>query len=269
MNLDSLKRKASVSLAQQATTRAPMNPIIELDGIVKRYGPTTVLNDVSLRVNEGQVIALIGPSGAGKSTLLRVVNQLERHQEGFLTVDGESFDGTEAAGRLAGLRARVGMVFQNFNLWPHLSVLGNVTAGPRAVLGLSRGEAEARAMTLLQRVGMHSFALKYPSQLSGGQQQRVAIARALAMQPRVMLFDEATSALDPALVGEVLGVMTQLASEKMTMLVVTHEMRFARKVSDRIVFMAGGEILEQAPPEQFFTAPEHPLARTFVATAET
>jgi glutamate transport system ATP-binding protein len=269
MNLDSLKRKPTVALAQQATTRAPMNPIIELDGIVKRFGATTVLNDVSLRVNEGHVIALIGPSGAGKSTLLRVVNQLERHQEGFLTVDGESFDGTEAAGRLAGLRARVGMVFQNFNLWPHLSVLGNVIAGPRAVLGLSRAEAEARAMTLLQRVGMHGFALKYPSQLSGGQQQRVAIARALAMQPRVMLFDEATSALDPALVGEVLGVMTQLASEKMTMLVVTHEMRFARKVSDRIVFMAGGEIIEQAPPEQFFTAPEHPLARTFVATAET
>jgi ABC-type polar amino acid transport system ATPase subunit len=268
MNLDSLKRKANVSLAQQPTTRAPMNPIIELDGIVKRYGTTTVLNDVSLRVNEGQVIALIGPSGAGKSTLLRIVNQLERHQEGFLTVDGESFDGTEAAGRLASLRARVGMVFQNFNLWPHLSVLANVTSGPRAVLGLPRAEAEARAMTLLQRVGMHGHALKYPSQLSGGQQQRVAIARALAMQPRVMLFDEATSALDPALVGEVLGVMTQLASEQMTMLVVTHEMRFARKVANRIVFMAGGEILEQAPPEQFFTAPVHLLARAFVATAD-
>ncbi len=261
--------KPATSLAQPATTRAPMNPIIELDGIDKTFGATRVLTNVSLRVNEGQVIALIGPSGAGKSTLLRVVNQLERHQKGFLTVDGESFDGSEPAARLAGLRARVGMVFQNFNLWPHLSVLGNVTSGPRAVLGLSRAEAESRAMTLLQRVGMHGFALKYPSQLSGGQQQRVAIARALAMQPRVMLFDEATSALDPALVGEVLNVMTQLASEKMTMLVVTHEMRFARKVSDRIVFMAGGEILEQAPPEQFFTTPVHPLARTFVATAET
>jgi len=267
MKLPHLNRKASVSLAQQATTRAPMNPIIELDGVSKSYGATTVLNNVSLRVNEGQVIALIGPSGAGKSTLLRVVNQLERHQQGFLTVDGESFDGTEKPARLAGLRARVGMVFQNFNLWPHLSVLANVTSGPRAVLGLSRAEAESRAMTLLQRVGLHGHALKYPSQLSGGQQQRVAIARALAMQPRVMLFDEATSALDPALVGEVLGVMTQLASEQMTMLVVTHEMRFARKVADRIVFMAGGEIVEQAPPEQFFTAPDHPLACAFVATA--
>ena len=244
-----------------------MNPIIELDGIVKNYGATTVLKDVSMRVDEGQIIALIGPSGAGKSTLLRVVNQLERHTSGFLTVDGESFGSDEPAAKLARLRARVGMVFQNFNLWQHLSVLQNVTAGPRAVLGLSKGEAQERAMALLERVGMHGHAVKYPSQLSGGQQQRVAIARALAMQPRVMLFDEATSALDPALVGEVLNVMTQLASERMTMLVVTHEMRFARQVSDRIVFMAGGQILEQAPPEQFFTAPVHPLAREFVATA--
>ncbi len=255
--------------APQKTLRAPMNPIIELDGIVKTYGATTVLNDVSLRVDEGQVIALIGPSGAGKSTLLRVVNQLERHQGGFLTVDGESFDGHDPEAKLAGLRARVGMVFPSFNLWQHLSVLGNVMAGPRAVLGLSRAEAEERAIGLLERVGMHQYAAKYPAQLSGGQQQRVAIARALAMQPRVMLFDEATSALDPALVGEVLTVMTQLASESMTMLVVTHEMRFARQVADRIVFMAGGEILEQAPPEHFFTAPVHPLAQTFVATAAT
>jgi ABC-type polar amino acid transport system ATPase subunit len=244
-----------------------MNPIIELDGIVKTFGASTVLHGVSLRVDEGQIIALIGPSGAGKSTLLRVVNQLERHQQGCLTVDGESFGADEPETRLAGLRARVGMVFQNFNLWQHLSVLGNVMAGPRVVLGLSKAEAEERAMALLDRVGMHGFAAKYPGQLSGGQQQRVAIARALAMRPRVMLFDEATSALDPALVGEVLGVMTQLAAERMTMLVVTHEMRFARQVSDRIVFMAGGRIVEQAPPEQFFGAPEHALARAFVATA--
>jgi general L-amino acid transport system ATP-binding protein len=252
---------------QPRTTRAPMNPIIELDGIGKTYGTTTVLDDVSLRVDEGQVIALIGPSGAGKSTLLRVVNQLERHQRGFLTVDGESFDGNDPQDKLAGLRARVGMVFQNFNLWPHLSVLGNVMAGPRAVLGVPRAQAEARAIALLERVGMHAHARKYPTQLSGGQQQRVAIARALAMQPRVMLFDEATSALDPALVGEVLNVMTQLAAERMTMLVVTHEMRFARRVADRIVFMAGGRIVEQSPPEQFFNAPTHPLAQSFVATA--
>ena len=265
---ESLLQKTTMTSTQRAG-RGPMNPIIELDGIVKTFGATTVLDKVSLRVDEGQVIALIGPSGAGKSTLLRVVNQLERHQGGFLTVDGESFDGSESAARLAGLRARVGMVFQNFNLWPHLSVLGNVTAGPRAVLGLGRAEAEARAMGLLERVGLGAFGAKYPSQLSGGQQQRVAIARALAMQPRVMLFDEATSALDPALVGEVLNVMTQLASERMTMLVVTHEMRFARRVADRIVFMAGGAILEQAAPEKFFTAPEHPLARAFVATAAT
>jgi ABC-type polar amino acid transport system ATPase subunit len=252
---------------QAIVQRAPMNPIIELDGIVKTYGATTVLDDVSLRVDQGQVIALIGPSGAGKSTLLRVVNQLERHQQGFLTVDGESFAGNEPESKLAGLRTRVGMVFQNFNLWPHLSVLGNVTAGPRAVLGAARLDAEDRAMALLERVGMHGHATKYPAQLSGGQQQRVAIARALAMQPRVMLFDEATSALDPALVGEVLDVMTQLAAEGMTMLVVTHEMRFARLVSDRIVFMAGGRILEQSAPDQFFSAPVHPLARSFVATA--
>jgi ABC-type polar amino acid transport system ATPase subunit len=269
MNTSSFFDLAARTPGNVRTPRAPMKRIIELDGIVKTYGATTVLNNVSLRVDEGQVIALIGPSGAGKSTLLRVVNQLERQQGGILTVDGESFDGRDPAAKLAGLRARVGMVFQSFNLWQHLSVLGNVTAGPRAVLGLSRDDAAQRALALLDRVGMRQHADKYPSQLSGGQQQRVAIARALAMEPRVMLFDEATSALDPALVGEVLNVMTQLASERMTMLVVTHEMRFARQVADRIVFMAGGEILEQAPPEQFFTAPSHPLAQAFVATAHT
>jgi glutamate transport system ATP-binding protein len=167
---------------------------------------------------------------------------------------------------MAALRTKVGMVFQSFNLWPHLSAIENVMEGPRKVLKLSKAEAEARASTLLDRVGLLAFRDKYPAQLSGGQQQRVAIARALAMQPRVMLFDEATSALDPALVKDVLDVMTALAAERMTMLVVTHEMRFARSVADRIVFMADGEILEAATPERFFTDPQHPLARAFVAS---
>jgi polar amino acid transport system ATP-binding protein len=234
------------------------------------YGEARALKGISLPVYARKVTAFIGPSGCGKSTLLRILNRMydlypRQRAEGEVLLDGENI--LDRGIDLNQLRARVGMVFQNFNLWQHLSVLGNVMAGPRAVLGLSRADAEERAMALLERVGMHSFAAKYPGQLSGGQQQRVAIARALAMRPRVMLFDEATSALDPALVGEVLNVMTQLAAERMTMLVVTHEMRFARQVSDRIVFMAGGEILEQAPPEQFFSAPVHPLAREFVGTA--
>ena len=240
-------------------------PMIELKGVCKSFGRTRVLNNVSLEVAKGDIIAIVGPSGAGKSTLLRVINQLEHHQEGTLKVEDEPIDPRAGSARLAALRAKVGMVFQSFNLWNHLSALENVAEGPRTVLGLPRAEAEARALELLERVGLRDFAAKYPGQLSGGQQQRVAIARALAMRPHVMLFDEATSALDPALVGEVLAVMTQLAAEHMTMLVVTHELRFAREVADRIVFMANGEILEQAPPGSFFTSPQHPLARQFLS----
>lgn len=242
-----------------------MRPVLELSSIEKRYGDMAVLKSIDLRVNEGEVIGLIGPSGAGKSTLLRIINQLERHQSGALMFEGERIDANLSNWRLARLRSRIGMVFQNFNLWHHLSALENVALGPKLVLKLSKDEADARAHALLEQVGLRVHADKYPSQLSGGQQQRVAIARALAMQPRVMLFDEATSALDPGLVGEVLEVITQLAAQKMTMLVVTHEMRFARQVSTRIAFMADGMILEDAPPEQFFTSPSHPRAQNFVA----
>jgi ABC-type polar amino acid transport system ATPase subunit len=243
------------------------NAIVEFDRISKHFGASPVLKDVTLRVHEGEVIGIIGPSGAGKSTLLRVANQLERHQGGTLRIDGETIEAYAGSGKLALLRSKVGMVFQNFNLWPHLSALQNVMTGPRIVLGLSADEAQQRALELLERVGLRQFRDKYPGQLSGGQQQRVAIARALAMRPRVMLFDEATSALDPALVGEVLEVMTQLAAERMTMLVVTHEMRFARQVAHQIVFMARGEILEQSPAKDFFAAPRHPEAQQFVAKA--
>ncbi len=242
-----------------------MTAIIEFDQVSKYYGDVPVLKNINLRVDEGDVVGVIGPSGAGKSTLLRVVNQLEQHQSGTLRIAGETVEAKAGSRELALLRAKVGMVFQNFNLWPHLSVLDNIMTGPRCVLGLPRQEAETRALALLERVGLKAFSDKYPGQLSGGQQQRVAIARALAMKPRVMLFDEATSALDPALVGEVLEVMTQLALERMTMLVVTHEMRFARQVANRIVFMAGGEILEEGPPVTFFSAPQHPIARKFVS----
>ena len=244
-----------------------MKPLIELSAIEKHYAQTTVLNGVDLRVYEGEVVGLIGPSGAGKSTLLRIVNQLERHQGGTLRVEGERVDPNWSNRRLARLRAKVGMVFQHFNLWQHLSAAENVMLGPRLVLGLSREAAAARADALLARVGLAAHASKYPIQLSGGQQQRVAIARALAMEPRVMLFDEATSALDPALVGEVLEVMAGLAADGMTMLVVTHEMRFARRAASRIAFMANGKIVEDEPPEVFFTSPRHPIARDFVARA--
>jgi ABC-type polar amino acid transport system ATPase subunit len=243
-----------------------MGPIVELDRIAKRYGETTVLKDVSLSVDEGDIVVLIGPSGAGKSSLLRIVNQLEHHNAGELRIEGERVDPAGGTAAMAALRRKVGMVFQSFNLWPHLSAIENVMEGPRTVLRLPRGECEARATTLLERVGLLAFRDRYPAQLSGGQQQRVAIARALAMQPRVMLFDEPTSALDPALVNDVLDVMTALAAERMTMLIVTHEMRFARQVADRIVFMADGEIVEIAPPAQFFSAPKDPAAARFVAS---
>ena len=245
------------------TTAAATAPIVRMTGIRKHYGTTPVLRDIDLAVDAGETLAIVGPSGAGKSTLLRVVNQLERHDAGTLQIDGETIV-LQSPAALARLRARVGMVFQAFNLWPHMTALENVMEGPRTVLKLTRDEAAERASALLARVGLADFHDRHPARLSGGQQQRVAIARALAMQPRVMLFDEATSALDPALVNDVLEVMASLAAERMTMLVVTHEMRFARRVADRVVFMADGEILEIAAPEAFFSAPQHPRARTFV-----
>ncbi|PZP45726.1 MAG: glutamine ABC transporter ATP-binding protein [Azospirillum brasilense] len=238
--------------------------VVSFDRVGKHFGANQVLRDVSLDVAEGEVVAIIGPSGAGKSTLLRCVNQLERHDSGIIRIDGEPIGGRQPMRALARLRRRVGMVFQSFNLWPHLSALGNVAEGPRRVLKLDRAEAEGRAEALLARVGLASHAAKYPGQLSGGQQQRVAIARALAMQPRVMLFDEATSALDPELVGEVLSVMTQLAAEGMTMLVVTHEMGFAREVAHRVVLMAEGQVVEHGRPAEFFDNPKEARSRAFL-----
>ncbi|WP_439597655.1 amino acid ABC transporter ATP-binding protein [Falsiroseomonas sp.] len=238
--------------------------VVSFEGVCKRFGTAEVLRDITLDIAEGEVVTVIGPSGAGKSTLLRCVNQLERHDSGRILIDGEPIGRGQRMRDLARLRQRVGMVFQSFNLWPHLSALGNVMEGPRQVLGLPQREAEARAGALLERVGLSAHAAKYPAQLSGGQQQRVAIARALAMQPRVMLFDEATSALDPELVGEVLAVMTQLAAEGMTMIVVTHEMGFAREVAHRVVLMAEGAIVEQGRPAEFFAAPREARSRAFL-----
>ena len=238
--------------------------VVSFQGVSKSFGSNQVLTDVTFDVAEGEVVAIIGPSGAGKSTLLRCVNQLERHDAGRILIDGAAIGGGQKTRELARLRRRVGMVFQSFNLWPHLSALGNVTEGPVVVLKTNRAEAEARAEALLAKVGLAAHRHKFPAQLSGGQQQRVAIARALAMQPRVMLFDEATSALDPELVGEVLAVMEGLAADGMTMLVVTHEMGFASQVAHRVVLMAEGQVVEQGTPAGFFANPREERSRAFL-----
>ncbi|WP_406319807.1 amino acid ABC transporter ATP-binding protein [Streptosporangium sp. NBC_01639] len=234
-----------------------------LDKVNKHYGELHVLQDIDLSVRRGEVIVIIGPSGSGKSTLCRAINRLESIDSGAITIDGTPLP---AEGRqLARLRADVGMVFQNFNLFAHKTVLENVTLGPVTVLGKSKDAAERRGRELLDRVGIGNQAGKYPAQLSGGQQQRVAIARSLAMDPKVMLFDEPTSALDPEMVNEVLDVMTALAGDGMTMLVVTHEMGFARRAADRVVFMADGQIVEENTPDLFFTAPRSERAQSFLA----
>ncbi len=238
-------------------------PLVSMRGIVKRFGSTTVLDGVDLDVHEGEVVTLIGPSGAGKSTLLRCVNGLERISEGTIEVAGERLAYTEKG--LNSLRARIGMVFQSFNLFPHMTVMGNLTVAQREVLGRSADEARSRAGELLERVGLAHKAGSYPEHLSGGQQQRVAIARALAMDPAVMLFDEPTSALDPELVGEVLDVMRSLADDGMTMMVVTHEMRFAQRAADRVVLLADGGIAEQGPPDQVLRAPTSERGQAFLA----
>lgn len=239
---------------------------IRLDGVVKKYGENTVINNVSLSVREGGVTAIIGPSGAGKSTLLRCINLLERPDTGCITVEGSQIDASTnfTAKDLAELRRNVGMVFQSFNLFPHMNVLRNVSIAQERVLGRSRKEAEIRSMKLLERVGLPEKATQYPSRCSGGQQQRIAIARALALDPRVMLFDEPTSALDPEVGLEVLAVMRELAAEGMTMVVVTHEMQFARDVSDHLVVMANGAILEEGDPEKIFTNPVQTRTREFL-----
>ncbi|AWN22502.1 peptide ABC transporter ATP-binding protein [Deinococcus irradiatisoli] len=238
-----------------------MTDILQIQGVSKWFGSLQVLKNVNLNVAAGQKIVVIGPSGSGKSTLIRCVNKLEAFQQGEIYVGGQALSGVR---RMEAVRRDVGMVFQQFNLFPHLSILKNVTLGPIKLRGLPAPEAEQRALELLARVGIEEQAGKYPAQLSGGQQQRVAIARALAMDPKVMLFDEPTSALDPEMVGEVLDVMRDLARGGMTMIVVTHEMGFAREVADRVVFMDKGELLEDAPPAEFFAAPRLERTRTFL-----
>ncbi|QEP07686.1 amino acid ABC transporter ATP-binding protein [Glutamicibacter sp. ZJUTW] len=237
-------------------------PIVQLTGVNKHYGALHVLNDINLEVTKGEVVVILGPSGSGKSTLCRAINRLETIDEGTIKIDGKTLP--EEGKALANLRADVGMVFQSFNLFAHKSILENVTLGPIKVKGMKKDEAKNLAMQLLERVGVANQAGKLPAQLSGGQQQRVAIARALAMKPKVMLFDEPTSALDPEMINEVLDTMVELAKEGMTMLVVTHEMGFARKAADRVIFMADGQIVEQAAPEEFFTNPKSDRAKDFL-----
>lgn len=237
-------------------------PVIELKNINKYFGKLHVLKDISLSVDRGEVVVIIGPSGSGKSTLCRTINRLETIDSGEIIIDGVTMP--EEGRKLAEIRAQVGMVFQSFNLFAHKNILENVTIGPIDVLHKPKKEAQEEAMKLLQRVGVESQALKVPAQLSGGQQQRVAIARALAMHPKAILFDEPTSALDPEMIGEVLEVMTELAKEGMTMLIVTHEMNFARQVANRIIFMDSGRIIEENTPEAFFAHPQTKRAQEFL-----
>jgi len=236
--------------------------IIQMDGVNKWYGQFQVLTDINLSVRSGERIVVCGPSGSGKSTLIRCINRLEQVQKGRIVVDGIEL--TAGGKNVDAVRAEVGMVFQQFNLFPHLTILQNCTLAPMRSRGLSKAEAEAVAMKYLTRVRIPEQANKYPSQLSGGQQQRVAIARALCMAPKIMLFDEPTSALDPEMVKEVLDTMIGLAEDGMTMLCVTHEMGFARSVADRVIFMADGRIVEQAPPEEFFKDPKDERTRQFL-----
>jgi glutamate transport system ATP-binding protein len=238
-------------------------PLVVLERVNKSFGELQALKDIDLKVDKGEVIVVIGPSGSGKSTLCRCINRLETIDSGRISIDGVPLP--EEGKALAAIRADVGMVFQSFNLFAHKNILKNVTMGPIKVRGMSKAEAEEKAMSLLQRVGIAQKAQAYPAELSGGQQQRAAIARALAMNPKVMLFDEPTSALDPEMIKEVLDVMVELAKEGTTMIVVSHEMGFARSAAQRVVFMDAGRILEVAPPQQFFDAPQTDRARDFLS----
>ncbi len=238
-------------------------PLVVLTAVNKHFGSLHVLKDINLTIGTGEVVVLIGPSGSGKSTLCRTINRLETFESGSITIDGQPLP--EEGKELANLRADVGMVFQSFNLFAHKTILENVTLGPIKVRKMSKAEADKRAMELLERVGVAHQAQKHPAHLSGGQQQRVAIARSLAMDPKVMLFDEPTSALDPEMINEVLDVMVQLAKSGMTMIVVTHEMGFARKAADRVVFLADGQIVEEATPEEFFSHPKSDRAKDFLS----
>jgi polar amino acid transport system ATP-binding protein len=236
--------------------------MIRFEGVHKWFGKLHVLNNINLQVRSGEVVVVCGPSGSGKSTLIRTINDLEPINEGKLSVDG--MDLSDKKTDINKLRAEIGFVFQQFNLYPHLSVLKNITLAPIKIRNKSREAAEEKALALLQRVGLAEKRDAYPSQLSGGQQQRVAIARGLAMDPKLMLFDEPTSALDPEMIGEVLQVMKDLALSGMTMMVVTHEMGFAREVAHRVIFMDNGAVLEEAPPEEFFIHPRHERAKQFL-----
>jgi polar amino acid transport system ATP-binding protein len=249
------------------------SPMVRFDKVSKRYGPLTVLDSLELDIAKGEKVAIIGPSGSGKTTVLRMLMTLEQIDGGTIWVEGEPLTHMERNGKLVSadkahirrVRAKIGMVFQSFNLFPHMTAMGNCIEAPMTVLGMKRSEAEARAADLLDMVGLAAKKDHYPAQLSGGQQQRVAIARALAMRPRIMLFDEVTSALDPELVGEVLQVIRRLGSEHdLTMLMVTHQMGFAREFADRVCFFYQGKICEQGPPEQFFTAPQNERTRQFL-----
>ena len=251
------------SALQSYRVSRPSTAVIEFRNVNKWFGSLHVLNDVDLTIEAGKVVVVCGPSGSGKSTLIRCINRLETIQSGDIIVDGLSL--SDANLDTAKLRAEVGMVFQSFNLYPHMTVLRNITLAPVKVKGLAAADAEKIAAELLERVGIPDKAQVFPANLSGGQQQRVAIARALAMKPKIMLFDEPTSALDPEMIKEVLDVMTDLARDGMTMVVVTHEMGFARRVAHRVVFMDQGRIVEANEPEKFFAAPESPRAQQFLS----
>jgi general L-amino acid transport system ATP-binding protein len=252
-----------VTVNADATQIAKGDVMIEVVGVDKYFGDFQALNNINMRVGRQEVVVVIGPSGSGKSTLIRCINRLETHNAGRIIVDGVEL--TDDIRNIAEIRRETGMVFQSFNLFPHLTVLDNITLAPRQVRRIPKAEAEALAMELLERVKIPQQARKFPGQLSGGQQQRVAIARSLAMRPKVVLFDEPTSALDPEMVKEVLDTMKDLARDGMTMIVVTHEMGFAREVADRVVFMADGEIVEVGTPEHFFTNPQEARTQLFLS----
>lgn len=254
---------AEANVSPKEKERISDHEVIQLIGMNKWFGDFHVLKDINMSVREREVVVVIGPSGSGKSTLIRCINRLEEHQEGQIIVDGIEL--SNDVSNISAIRSETGMVFQSFNLFPHLTVLQNITLAQRFVRRRPRREAEEIAHQLLERVGIPDQALKYPGQLSGGQQQRVAIARALAMNPKIMLFDEPTSALDPEMIKEVLDVMKELATSGMTMVVVTHEMGFAREVADRVIFMDSGRIVEIGTPEHFFQNPQHQRTKLFLS----
>jgi general L-amino acid transport system ATP-binding protein len=253
----------TIDVNSDATNIGDREVMIEVTGVDKFFGDFQALKGIDMLVGKQEVIVVIGPSGSGKSTLIRCINRLEKHDRGRIIVDGVEL--SDDVRSIQEIRRETGMVFQSFNLFPHLTVLDNITLAPRQVRRIPKDEAEAKAMQLLERVQIPEQARKYPGQLSGGQQQRVAIARSLAMNPKVMLFDEPTSALDPEMIKEVLDTMQDLAQEGMTMIVVTHEMGFARNVADRVVFMADGEVVEVGPPEHFFTNPQEDRTKLFLS----